>query len=351
MEQNNQTFSPGEAQPLSTFDFRPEGKPCRIRIFSSDLTLSPESYDVVACSVFKGDYAPFRRTLVGALDTNRGISVAELAKYPDISMQTMGCWLSAPVPGPIRRIACLELLDWDIWANMRRRGAEESGVIRLLKSTFLSLRHLLETAAESGIEIRRIAMPVLGAGNQGIDPEYIAVPLFSQCMKMFRTIETLDTIDFYELNRYRAEKLNEIIRSMVPRKDAAPPPSVFISYSSKQMVRAHSLRDTLEGSGFSVWIAPEGIPTGSSYLAEIPAAISNAKSLVLMLTEDAMRSQWVIRETAAAVGAGKKMIPAQLNAFDLTEQFRFLLGVVQILPLWSFDEREQDARILTRLKE
>lgn len=335
---------------LDSFDLMIENKPCQIRVFQSDLTKCSESYDVVACSAFRGSYIPTPGTLIGALFSNLSISVDYLAQRPEINMQSLGCWLSAEIPGKIRRIACIELLDWNIWLKMRYHGEQESGVSTLLKSTFLSLRHLLETAAESDIPIHNIAMPVLGAGDQKIDTEYIAPPLFNQCMNMFRMINSLKTIDFYEISPVRAIKFCGILKSMLPRTSNIMP-SVFISYSSKQIDRAHELRNTLTNNGFSVWIAPEGIPIGSNYLNEIPAAISNSKALVLMLTQDAMQSPWVRRETSSAIGAGKTTLPVQLNQFELTSEFQFLLDGVQILPVWSYNEKEQDVIILTQLKE
>lgn len=121
--------------------------------------------------------------------------------------------------------------------------------------------------------------------------------------------------------------------------------------SSKQMERAHALRDTLVGEGFSVWIAPEGIPAGSNYLNEIPCAISNAGVVVLMLTEEAMASPWVQREASSAIGAGKEMIPAQLKSLTLNTKFGFLLDGIQILPVYDYDDREQDARITAWVRE
>ena len=335
---------------LETFDIFVENKHCRIRVFNSDLTKCSESYDIVACSAFKGAYAPTPGTLIGALLSNLSISVAHLSHNPEINMQSLGCWLSTEISKKIHRIACIELLDWNIWLKLLYLGQQDNSISTLLKSTFLSLRHLLENASESGILIQNIAMPVLGAGNQGIDVEYIAPPLFNQCLNMFKMIGSLYTIDFYELSSSRAIKLCSILKSMLPQNKNVSS-SIFISYSSKQMDRAHELRNTLLNNGLSVWIAPEGIPAGSNYLKEIPSAISNAKALVLMLTRDAMLSPWVRRETSSAIGAGKMTIPVQLKAFDLTDEFSFLLDGIQILPVWSYNEQEQDSIIISHIKE
>ncbi len=335
-----------EQKLVSEFHFSQEEKKRQIRIFAGDLTESPVDYDVVVCSAFKNDYVPVWDTLIGSLYYNRGISVEALAEEPAINMRKDGGWLSSELQGSIRRVACIELMDLKEVFNL----CKEEDIVPLLKSAFLALRQLLEKAEEQGISIRRIAMPTLGTGNQGIDMEYMAVPLFSQCMKMFKTIDGLETIDFYSRKPERAEKLAGILRPLVSNK-VPEMPTVFISYSSKQMERAHALRDALVGEGLSVWIAPEGIPAGSNYLNEIPSAITNAKAIVLMLTEEAMASPWVQREASSAIGAGKEMIPAQLKPFKLNEIFRFLLDGVQILPVWDEDEKEQDSQIVARVRE
>ena len=335
-----------EQKLVSEFQFSQEGKKQQIRVFAGDLTESPVDYDVVVCSAFKDDYMPIEDTLIGSLYHKRGISVEALSEEPAIDMRKDGGWLSSELQGSIRRVACIELLGM----NGCYIPEKEDDIVPLLKSAFLALRQLLEKAEEQGISIRRIAMPTLGTGNQGIDMEYMAVPLFSQCMKMFKTIDGLETIDFYSRKPERAEKLAGILKSMVSEK-APDMPTVFISYSSKQMERAHALRDSLVSEGFSVWIAPEGIPAGSNYLNEIPCAISNARAVVLMLTEESMASPWVQREASSAIGAGKEMIPAQLKSFGLNMIFKFLLDGVQILPVWDLDEKEQDAQIVARVRE
>ena len=64
-----------------------------------------------------------------------------------------------------------------------------------------------------------------------------------------------------------------------------------------------------------------------------------------------MQSHWVRRETSSAIGAGKATLPVQLNEFELTTEFQFLLDGVQILPVWSYNVEEQDCLIMERLKE
>ena len=65
---------------------------------------------------------------------------------------------------------------------------------------------------------------------------------------------------------------------------------IFISYSTVDSSKAESVRNILEENGFSCWMAPRDIPTGSNYTKEIPVAIRNCSIFVLMLSENAQRS-------------------------------------------------------------
>lgn len=318
--------------PMELRSYPVNGPDRRIRVFCGSLTKTGEPYDAVVCSAFKNEYTPLRSTLIGALQTDRGISVGALAKAPALDLRSIGCWLSAPLEGDFKRVACLELLDF------RATGKQETVGDTMLKSAFVTLRFLMEQAVTRGISIRRIALPLLGTGSQGIDTGYIAVPLYTQCAAMFSTIETLETIDFYEL---RQEKAEYLIRAIDSVRAAAPAqPHIFVSYSTRQIDFAHTVSDTLRKAGFSTWIAPESIPTGKDYMAEIPSAISGARLMVLLLTPEAQSSKWVRKEVGAAVGAGKSLFPMQLQKFEPNPEFRFVLEGEQIFPAWKYSPAE-----------
>ena len=66
---------------------------------------------------------------------------------------------------------------------------------------------------------------------------------------------------------------------------------VFISYSSKDFAQAQSVRHVLEQNGITCWMAPADIPGGSNYTKEIPVAIRGCQAFVLMLSNNAQKSQ------------------------------------------------------------
>ena len=345
----NALLRAGEARPAAReeppireiFSCAPGPDPGKtIRLIQGNLAKAEGEYDVVVCSAFKGDYVPLKNTLIGALQAHRGVSVHALSLAPELDFRSMGCWLSRETGGSFRRIACLELLDY------RNRHSQRMDHSRLLKSAFSTLSFLIAQADAQGIPVRRIALPVLGAGNQGLGMEYIVPPLFAQCTALLSTISDLETIDFYEINPGRLEQLAQIMNRLLA-SIGRKPSHVFVSYSTKQSEMAHFMSRSLESSGIPTWIAPESIPTGSNYVKEITTAIHASRLLLLLLTEDAQRSNWVPNEVSSAVGAGKTLVPVQPYPFTPSPEFQFMLERAQILPLWRFEEAERFEQVVS----
>lgn len=104
---------------------------------------------------------------------------------------------------------------------------------------------------------------------------------------------------------------------------------VFISYSSKDFEKVNNVKNILEINGISCWMAPQCIPSGSSYAKEIPMAIGNCKVFLLMLTSKSQESPWVPKEVSLAFSETKCVIPFIIEDCVLTEMFNFFLTDVQ----------------------
>lgn len=104
---------------------------------------------------------------------------------------------------------------------------------------------------------------------------------------------------------------------------------VFISYSTRDMTQAEMVRDVLEKNGIPCWMAPRDIPGGSNYAREIPVAIRSCQVFVLILSENAQASNWVIKELDSAVNCGKVILPFMLEDCPLSDEFNFLLTGAQ----------------------
>ena len=104
---------------------------------------------------------------------------------------------------------------------------------------------------------------------------------------------------------------------------------IFISYSTIDTQSAETVRNVLEKNGLSCWMAPRDIPGGSNYTKEIPGAIRNCKAFVLILSENAQNSHWVLKELDSAVNCGKVILPFMVEDCALNDEFNFLLTGAQ----------------------
>lgn len=111
----------------------------------------------------------------------------------------------------------------------------------------------------------------------------------------------------------------------------------FISYSSRNVMQAETLKRLLQDNNIHVWIAPDGIPQGREYSLVIPTVLKLAKTFVLLLTPDSAKSQWVRRELAIAISNSvdtkvKVILSGGFTVSDMRRdnELEFLLDRVQI---------------------
>lgn len=95
------------------------------------------------------------------------------------------------------------------------------------------------------------------------------------------------------------------VRHFVAAFEAAreTPPTgyhVFISYSRANLPLMHRLRDALVRAGFAVWTDEDLVPGAPIWEVRIADAIENAAALVVVLSPDAQRSEWITRELSYA---------------------------------------------------
>lgn len=110
---------------------------------------------------------------------------------------------------------------------------------------------------------------------------------------------------------------------------------VFISYSTRDREQALAIRSHLRENGISCWMAPESIPPGSNYTKEIPVAIRTCRVFLLILSENAQSSPWVLRELDGAVNNGKHILPYLLDDAPMEDEFQFLLTGCQWQLSWQ----------------
>lgn len=124
---------------------------------------------------------------------------------------------------------------------------------------------------------------------------------------------------------------------------------VFISYSSKNNVKAKNFRNILEANGIKCWRAPESIETGDNYAKAIPSAIKNCGVMVVLISKCSQQSQWVPKEVDLAIKQQKPILPVYIENCDLVEPFDLYLSNVQAEKMFA-QRREAIKNIVQRIR-
>jgi hypothetical protein len=89
--------------------------------------------------------------------------------------------------------------------------------------------------------------------------------------------------------------------------------SAFISYASDNRAKADEICAALEQRGFVCWIAPRNVRAGREYADEIIQGLERSSAVVLVLSEAANTSVFVLREVERAVSKEINVIPVRIE--------------------------------------
>jgi hypothetical protein len=101
--------------------------------------------------------------------------------------------------------------------------------------------------------------------------------------------------------------------------------TVFISYSSKDVVVAKQVLEYLEKNDIDCWIAPRNIMAGKHYASSILDAIKSSKVFFLLFSPYSNISEQCLKEVDRAVNAKIPIIPFRLEEHSPTEAMEYYL--------------------------
>jgi TIR domain len=93
---------------------------------------------------------------------------------------------------------------------------------------------------------------------------------------------------------------------------------IFISYSKKNKDYAYKIYDALLSDGHLVWIDTK-IEEGRKWRPQIDHALKESKRFVVLISDDAIGSEWVIHETSMAYGRDLDIIPVKIKEYKPKE--------------------------------
>lgn len=184
-----------------------------IKLVEGDITHpDPASKpDILVVSSFKGSYRPVEKTVIGQLYKNHDLSVEALAEAPVFQVGARDAWLSKEleVSLPFRRIACVEML---------KEGNDSSGLAQDVVRAVRSLFGLLAVAEINSVEVRTVALPILGTGEQRLGLDVVLPLIVETISKLLMNLNGVETVLLY-VNR-DGERASSILNQCLRRSDA-----------------------------------------------------------------------------------------------------------------------------------
>ncbi len=262
----------------------------RIELFHGDLSDIPEEHavDVLVVSAWPDNYEPLEGTLVAALE-NKGVSMQELSKRKAVDLRQMSsCWMSEKIasdhPG-IRfdRILCFE-------PHTCGEPAEVVGDI------FQALMPLID----SDPSIRKIAMPLVATGQQGVPLADMISPLIDAAVHWLSLGLSVDTIKIVQFSELKAAELKgafSILKRLLANahKDWTPgfKYDLFISYSHADsekvlaiVAKINELRPDLK-----IFLDREELNTGTAWQQDLFEALDDCDKVVAVYSPTYLASK------------------------------------------------------------
>ena len=132
---------------------------------------------------------------------------------------------------------------------------------------------------------------------------------------------------------------------------------VFISHTHSDQRLAHKIAAILEQAGLEVWDASREILPGDNWAQEVSNALQESEAMVILLTPDAVRSEWVRREMrwniAYALGEVRfrsRLIPVVAGDPNIlnTESVPWILRHQKMVDLTQHENEEEGIREVAR---
>ncbi len=214
-------------------------------LYFGDLSNMDRAVDVLVVSAFAEGYDPTPGSVIGALYTNRGVSVSSLSKTPAWDFRSsLGLWISLPLDDPyFTRLLCAELVGG-------RRPSEE-----VLDNVFVALS--IMEAKE--VPVRRVALSPLGTGHQRLPLGRVADTLIQASRRFLERSPTAETVLFVTNDRRGADDLADAFDEALGRTSEVIPVGQLIESVRVDLIHlfnsAHGLFSSHDNELKSDWLA------------------------------------------------------------------------------------------------
>ena len=174
-----------------------------LELYEGNLCTLGSPVDVAVLSAFAGNYDPIPGTVVGAMWETLRLDASSCRRDAEFDLTSaLGVWISRPLHGfPFSRLLCAEFLGTAL------------AIPDVIDNVFVGLS-ILEA---KGGAVAKVALPVLGAGSQGLDPRQIIKPLLCAAEAFFRRSAGARSILLVDNNPNRVAELDRALDEVLGR--------------------------------------------------------------------------------------------------------------------------------------
>jgi hypothetical protein len=178
-----------------------------IEIHNADLTNLDWNVDILVFSAYHNKYIPAPNTVIEALENNKNIRIAEFAKSPLLDLRdSLHCWVSNEIENKsIGHLLCIEGLKSDI----KKTGNSETSISNLFG--------VLSILPHKNLNVKSVALPILGTGFQGNNMEVVLPSLIEKSIYALNSISSLNTIYFVEIDNSKSQLIDKVINEKLKR--------------------------------------------------------------------------------------------------------------------------------------
>src|SRR5688572_587271 len=127
--------------------------------------------------------------------------------------------------------------------------------------------------------------------------------------------------------------------------------SAFISYASENREKADEICSSLEQRGLVCWMAPRDVRAGREYADEIILGLERSAAVVLVLSEAANTSVFVLREVERAVSKEINVVPVRIEEVTPSPGLELFISGTHWLDVWRGDWDDHMNRLVRDLSD
>ncbi|MFM7675814.1 MAG: hypothetical protein ACKO5F_09580 [Synechococcus sp.] len=198
---------------LNFFDVDTSSGERSVELQVGDLPELGLAVDLLVVSAFEGDYEPVTGTLLGRLQEAYGLHLGEIEPALDLRNSPLKAWVSQPLvwsgaPGALSRFQRIVVIEGSIdWHEDQL----------LPWSPFNRLFSILALLPLRRIPCRTVATPLLGSGDQGIEPLLHFPDLLEAYREAFRHVPDLSRLILFGRTETHMRMLGDAIDACLGR--------------------------------------------------------------------------------------------------------------------------------------